>query len=220
MSPRRPRLYADRGCPFAHRVLALLEHLNCEHVLIEAPVGDKPKGLAQHSPSERIPFLVHGDIAISESRVMLEYLAEHHDFRGAFPADLETRTLHRHAMALVDDFLAPLLFRAYTAADALRLTDTLDAIEDATGTVAPGPCLLAFHIAPIWLRFQWWHPEGPVTRAMAARTDLARWLDAANHLDSLSRTAPDRATHLADIERARRAGLIPASLTPARASNI
>ena len=28
---------------------------------------------------------------------------------------------------------------------------------------APAPCVLTFHVAPIWLRLQWWRPAGAVT---------------------------------------------------------
>jgi hypothetical protein len=143
-----------------------------------------------------------------ESRVMLEYLAEHYEFKKSYPTDLGARSLHRHAMAVVDDFLVSLLFGRMDI-DAHRLDDALRALEDAAATVVPQPCLLAFHVAPIWLRFRLWYPEHAVFRAVQVRGTLCSWLDAAIQLDSLRRTAPDPASHAEDLTRARQAALLP-----------
>jgi len=111
-------------------------------------------------------------------------------------------------MAVVDDFLVPVLFGRMDV-DAHRLDDALKAVEDAAATVAPQPCLLAFHVAPIWLRFRLWNPEHAVIRAVQVCGSLYGWLDAAVRLDGLRRTAPDPATHEEDLTRARQAALLP-----------
>lgn len=202
-------LFADRGCPFAHRVLALFEHLGCPPDLRESVVGEKPDGIYRYSAGGAIPLLVHGDLVLTESRVMLEHLAEYYSFADAYPADLMARSRHRHAMAVVDDFLAPLLFgRSDTHVDGPRLEDALRVLEEATATVAPHPHLLAIHLAPIWLRFRVWHPAHAVTRAIEARSVLRAWLDSALLLDCLRRTAPDPVTHQQDLARARQLGLL------------
>jgi glutathione S-transferase len=199
-------LFSDHGCPFTHRVLALLDHLGHQPERRESMVGEKPDGVHQYSSSGCVPLLVHGDLVLTESRVMLEHLAEHYELAGAYPADLGARSRHRQAIAVVDDFLAPLLFaRADTEVDGPRLDDVLGFVEHATATVAPHACLLAFHVAPIWLRFRWWHPAGSVTRAVEARGKLCGWLDAVVELDSLKRTASDPATPAQALSRARKA---------------
>jgi glutathione S-transferase len=210
LSPAIPILYSDRGCPFAHRVLALVEHLGCPIEGHESALGEKPSGVFRHSASGRIPLLAHGELAITESRVMLEYLSETFDFADAYPAELQGRTLHRHAMAVVDDFFASALFRPSDVEIAgLRLDDAVRDLATATATVSPRPCLLAFHVAPIWLRFRVWHPNGAVTRAIEANPPLRDWLDAAVALEAITRTAPDPAVHRGDLARARQAGLLP-----------
>lgn len=119
-------------------MLALLDHLGCPPDLRESMVGEKPEGLYQYSSSGHIPLLVHGDLVLTESRVMLEHLAEHYGLDEAYPADLGARSLHRHAMAVVDVFLAPLLFTPTdTDVDAPGLDDALRALEDATASAAP-----------------------------------------------------------------------------------
>lgn len=144
-------------------------------------------------------------------RPTVEYLAEAHGFAEAYPAAVQQRARQRHAMALIDGVLVPNVFReaVESAKDEARLAECLSAIEE-VATTAPAPSLLAFHVAPMWLRLQWWQPEGAATRAIRARPYLAAWLDAAAALSSVGRTAPDAAENRADFERARAAGKAPA----------
>lgn len=205
-----PVLFYDRGCPYAQRVLALCDYLGCPIELRQSHVGHKPAGVQRYSASGALPLLVHGDLVLTESRVMIEHLAELHRFAEAYPADLGARTLHRHAMALVDNVLGPVLLgRTRADVDGPRFRETLDAIEAATATAPPGPSLHTMHVAPIWLRFRLWQPTGDVTRAIESRPALCRWLDAAVRVGCVARTAPDTATHLEDLATARQAGLLP-----------
>ena len=185
-------------------------HLGHPPELHESIVGEKPAGLAQYSASSMIPLLVHDDLVLTESRVILEHLTDHYAYADAYPAELGARSRHRHAMAVVDTFFVPLLFgRMDAEVDDLQLEDGLRALEEATASGIPQPHLLAIHVAPIWLRFRLWQPAHIVTRAIEARTALCRWLNTAVELDCLSRTAPDPVTHQEDVVRARQAGLLP-----------
>lgn len=184
----RPVLFMDRGCPFAHRVLALLDHLDVAHDTKAAPVGQIPDGLEAWSPSGRIPLLVHGAIAIGESRVMLEHLAEAYAFDCAYPSELVRRTLHRHAMALFDNFLIPTLLRGDDGLATARLAECVDVLERVTADSLPEPGLLAFHLAPMWLRCKWWRRDRAITHALASRRALAGWLDDAARLPAIVRT--------------------------------
>jgi glutathione S-transferase len=182
------RLFADRGCPFAHRVLALMDHLGLQCETSMSPIGEHPEGLSSFSPSGRIPLLVHDDLVIGESRVILEHLSEAHGFADAYPDDLRRRTLHRQAMALVDAFIAPRVFREDGPGSEARVSECLDLIaEVATGPAVPS--LFAFHVAPMWIRLQWWRPDSLVTHAIRKRSALATWLDAAATLAPVARTA-------------------------------
>lgn len=179
-------------------MLALLDHLDVPCELKQAPVGQFPDGLERWSPSGRIPLLVHGEVVIGESRVMLEYLSEAYEFEAAYPAGLSERTRHRYAMALMDGFLAPALATG-GALEVARLGECLDVIEDAALAAPDVPCLLTMHLGPLWLRFQWWRPEWEVTRAIRGRTKLVAWLDAAASVDAVVRTAPSRSAHVAEF---------------------
>lgn len=170
-------LFVDRGCPYAHRVLALLAHLGVDARVSEGPVGGPIPGLARYSRSGRVPLLVDGSLVIGESRVMMEHLAERHAMKHALPEGLAARTLHRHAMAIFDpQFGSRLLHETPLPTD--RLEEVVDAIEVAARGAQPGS-LLAFHLAPFWLRLRLWRPRNPITIALSARASLAAWLDAA-----------------------------------------
>jgi len=190
ISPPRPLLLSDRGCPYAHRVLSLLDHLGVTHEARQAPIGQLPDGLRSWSPSGRVPLLVHGEIVIGESRVMLDYLAEAYAFASAYPRELAARTLQQHAMALMDIVVAPRLSLGDKDLDEPRVAECLDIFESVAVATPFEPCLLAFHFAPVWLRFQWWRPNGAVTRAIRSRPRLAAWLDRAATLASVARTGP------------------------------
>ncbi|MCO4762067.1 MAG: glutathione S-transferase [Myxococcales bacterium] len=203
-------VFSDRGCPYAHRVLALLAHLGVPFDHRQAMLGDKPPGIERYSARGSIPLLVDGELVLTESRVILSYLAEAYDFEGAFPGHLAHRTRHRLAMALVDDWLAPALFGQRDVPGA-RAREVLDALQQATVT-PPHPSLLAFHVAPIWLRYRRLRPTSEITRAIEARTALCGWLDAVAALPAIERTAPDPLTHTEDLRRAIAAGLVRTDL--------
>jgi glutathione S-transferase len=146
-------------------------------------------------------LLVHGDLSIGESWVMLDYLAETYAFEGAYPASMTERTLQREAMAIVDGQIAKGLMGDSGLAPP-RLTECVDRLEAITRLSAPVPSVMAFHVAPIWLRLQWWQPEGDVTRLIRRRPQLAEWLDATTRLSAVARTSPTRAENVRDFEAA------------------
>jgi glutathione S-transferase len=187
-------------------VIALVDHLDFEIERRESMVGDLPEGIADYSSSGAIPLLVDGDLVITESRVMLEHLAERQGFDAAYPEDLASRTRHRHAMAVTDENLVPALSGAESTR---RIPETLDALE-AVADGEPTVCLMTLHIAPIWLRLRLWQPRGDFARAIEARPSLRRWLDDTVALPCIARTSPDPKVHAQDLARAREAGLMPA----------
>lgn len=187
----------------------MLDYLDVAFNRREAALGTKPAGIERYSPSGRIPLLVHEGLTISESRVILDYLAGRYGFADAYPDDLVPRTRHRYAIAVADDVLAPLLFPGAVADNELRTTEVLDAMEAATATVRPGASMLAMHLGPLWFAFRAWHPGGPTTRAIRARPALHEWLEAAAALPFVTRSATDPAIVARDLRRARDAGLIP-----------
>lgn len=198
MSVERFLLLSDRGCPFAHRVRALFAHLGVEHDHAESPPGTHPPALTRWSPSHRLPLLVQQGIGIGESRVMLEWVAEAHAFAGAYPAGTLDRALHREAMTIVDEKIAPTLFHDRPVRPA-RLAELLDRLTFVAERTPSTTCLLTLHVAPIWLRLQWWRGEGAITKAILERPPLATWLDAAAALPAVVATSPSKAENIEDF---------------------
>lgn len=193
----RSVLFSDFACPYAHRVLATLAHLGVPFDHREAPTGQHPEGLERYSPSGRLPLWVDAHGALGESSVLVEHLAEVHGFRDAWPASPRARALQREAMALADASVTRLLFlpdpvpRRQAAFD-----ECLDRLEAVTGEALPEPSILAFHLAPVWLRFDRWHPGSAPVGAVRARPTLLAWLDRVAALEPVVRTA----TGVADEE--------------------
>lgn len=188
----RPVVYWDTGCPYAQRIQALLVHLGVPFDSEEAPHGHRPPGLFAWSPSGRIPFFVQGDLGLGESRVILEYLAEAYGFGAAWSADLRERALERQAAALFDVVLVPSVFRDDAKVAEARLAECLDVFE-AIADRPVAPSLLAFLVAPMWLRLTWWRPERPVTQALHERARLRAWLDGIGQLPAVVATSPSDA---------------------------
>lgn len=198
MSVERFLLVSDRGCPFAHRVRALFAHLGVEHDHVESAPGTHPPELARWSPSHRLPILVQRGVGIGESRVMLEWVAEAYAFADAYPADPLDRALHREAMAIIDEKIAPTLLREQPLRPA-RLAELLDRLTYVAERTPPTTCMLTLHAAPIWQRLQWWRGQGPITKAILARAPLAAWLDAAAALPAVVATSPSKAENIEDF---------------------
>ncbi len=204
----RPLLFADRGCPYAQRVLALVRHLDADVECQESVVGEKPVGVFSYSSRGAIPMLVHDGLVFTESRVMLEHLAEYFRLSDALPAQLNERSLHRHTMAVADGTLARWLF-APGDPDVPSLEDACRALSASVAIGPLQPSLLALHVAPMWIRYRLFRPRSAVVCRVEATPSLAAWLDDAASLPCIQDTLPDRGVLASDLRRAHAAGLIP-----------
>lgn len=199
-------VYSDFGCPFAHRVLAILTELGLEFEHHESEIGVHPKGLELHSPSGRLPILVHGDLVLGESVVILEYLADRFGFDAPFHRDSASRARQREVLAMVDVHLTPLVFTSGEPPDMARFEEFLDVL---TRAILPGPApLLTFVLGPVWLRLRWKGDSADFMRSIRARPLLEDWLDAMADQKSVTDTAPARAAVRREVLSARAAGRI------------
>ncbi len=200
------QLYSDFGCPYAHRVLALLTELGLEFDHHESPIGAHPDGLEPHSPSGRLPILVHGDLVLGESVVILEYLADTFGFDAPFHADPTSRARQREVLAMVDVHLTPLALTSGVPPNMARFEEFLDVL---TRAVLPGPpSLLTFALGPIWLRLRWKGDAAEFMRSIRARPLLEHWLDAMADQPSVTATAPAQTALKRALQSARAAGRI------------
>lgn len=212
MSDERPILFSDRGCPFAWRVRAMIDALGIDVDRRECLVGSKPLGIEGFSRHKRIPLWVEGDLVLSESRVMLEYLAQKHGVTTNQCSAAHT-ALRRQAMGMLDHTVVPLL-PGGPIGDPSRLEDAARALRDAFRLAAPSADVFTWHVAPILWSLRRWHPNGRATAVLSADPEVYAWVDDALLIPSLAATAPDPVTFAADIARAREAGLIEAEVAP------
>ncbi|MBX5480709.1 MAG: glutathione S-transferase family protein [Myxococcaceae bacterium] len=190
------QLYSADGCPYAQRVRALLTHLQVPFDLHEIDLKNKPKQFLELSPTGRVPLLVDGDHKLYESFVLLQYVAEKSRFTQAFSSDVGLRARQRLAMIQFDGVISPAVMKALREAkyEPTELVEReLDELEETVRRTGSGPSLLAFHLAPFWLRWGWVRPHIPLLASFDRRTDLKRWLDEAVAMAPVQKTQPDRA---------------------------
>ncbi len=186
----RPYLaLAEAGLPF-------------EEVLIRLDQPDSRALIVRHSPSGRVPALIHGDLVIWDSLSILEYLAETFPEAKLWPADRRVRAWARSVSTEMHAGFAdlrrelPMDLRARTprvpspaaAADIQRILASWEACREAFG--AKGPFLFGdFSIAdcmyaPVVGRFVTYDvPVSPVARAymdaIGSLPAMLSWVEAA-----------------------------------------
>ena len=193
------KLVADEGCPFTHRIRALAAHLGLELERIEVPIGRKHPVALAHSPTGRVPLLVHDGLVIGESVVIGDYLADVSGWSG-FPDQPAGRARHREAMALFDSQVAMGVLRPSPVDP--RTLEVLDLLDALVAVLRVEPSRLAFHLGPFYYRLVHWYPDGPLRDAFRRRPDLSAWLDAVCALEPVAANSPSAAEAAAHLEAA------------------
>jgi glutathione S-transferase len=107
-------LYVNSGytSPYALAVFVTLKEKNLPFDIVEidmAKEGHHAPDYAKRSLTERIPTLVHGDFAISESSAICEYLEEAFpDSKRVYPQSVRERARARQVQAFVRSDLMPI----------------------------------------------------------------------------------------------------------------
>ena len=70
------KLYTFKLCPFAHRVRLTLAEKGLSAERIEVDLKNKPEEFVAISPHRRVPLLLHGELRVWESAVIMAYLDE------------------------------------------------------------------------------------------------------------------------------------------------
>ena len=202
-----PTLYADYGCPFAHRVLALLHHAEISFDFVEVAHGEV--AIPERNPLGALPLLTHGELVLAESAVINEYLADRYKVASALSPQVGRRAQQRQAMALVDRYLAPLLFTRPDVEQSDSLRRALPIVESAlTSSDLIG--LVEFHIAPLWRWVSRFRRDHPAVATVATRPTLHRRLEQLLLLPCIERTGPDDTELRAQVARAQSDGRLPA----------
>ena len=98
-------MYSWHLSPFAGKARIALARKNVAVELIEINPADRPKELRELNPTNRVPVLVVGDVAVRESTPICEWAEEVGDGPSLWPADPAERAAARGLLRWVDDEL-------------------------------------------------------------------------------------------------------------------
>ncbi|KAJ3690386.1 hypothetical protein LUZ61_019565 [Rhynchospora tenuis] len=122
--------------PFAIRVKMVLEQKGLSYEYLEDDLLNKSELLLKHNPIyKKVPVLIHGDRAICESLVILQYIDENWSKTGlpVLPVDPYERAIARFWATYVDDKLVTsfigILKATTEEAKAQKIADTHTALE-------------------------------------------------------------------------------------------
>ncbi|KAM0054861.1 putative glutathione transferase [Helianthus debilis subsp. tardiflorus] len=103
------KLFATWSSPFVKRIIWALKLKNIEHEIIYEDLDNKSPELLKYNPiHKKVPVLVHNEIPICESLVILEYIDETwKDARPLLPKDPLDKANQRFWAKFSDDQVLP-----------------------------------------------------------------------------------------------------------------
>nr|APX61042.1 putative glutathione S-transferase omega class member 3b [Leptinotarsa decemlineata] len=85
------RVYSNKFCPFAQRVLLVLKAKEIPHDIVNINIFNKPEWYFNIHLEGKVPALLDGSKIIIESLDICEYIEETYPERPLYPSDPETK---------------------------------------------------------------------------------------------------------------------------------
>ncbi len=95
-------LFSSANCPHSHRVRIVMAEKGITVDIIDIG-GDKPEDLVELNPYNTTPTLVDRDLALYDSRVIMDYIDERFPHPPLMPVDPVSRAKSRLALFHVDN---------------------------------------------------------------------------------------------------------------------
>jgi glutathione S-transferase len=193
-----PRLWSWNLSPFAGKVRVAFAEKGVPVELLEIHPVKRPPRLRELNPTNRVPVLEVGDVAIRESSAICDWLEDTHPDPSLWPADPAERAAARGMLRWVDDELSVNFFLSMRKqafgrdktdpedivellqSRLVRRWATLEALLGRTDGPwlcgAEDPTLADLAAIPLAVRLPQWKPELAPDPAEYPRA--AAWLDA------------------------------------------
>ncbi len=165
--PQPLRLWTFRTSPFAGKARIAFVEKGVDVELVEIHPARRPERLRELNPTNRVPALEVGDVALRESSVICEWLEDTHPDPPLWPADPTLRAWARGWARYIDDTITIDFFNgmrklAFGRAD----DDPEDVVERSLGRLARRWLVLEGALGR--------HPDGPwLTGAEFSLADVA-----------------------------------------------
>lgn len=122
---------------YSHRIRLVLAEKGVSAEVIDVDPDDKPQELARLNPYNSLPTLVDRDLALYESRVIMEYLDERFPHPPLLPVYPVARAQSRLWMHRLERDWAPLVDSIETSSDRKTLTQARQALRESLLAIAP-----------------------------------------------------------------------------------
>ncbi|KAF0191579.1 MAG: glutathione S-transferase [Gammaproteobacteria bacterium] len=135
---RRPvmTLFSDAQCPLSHRTRIAVAEKNINVNVVTVSRGCLPEDLIDLNPYNTVPTLVDRDLALYDSRIIMEYLDERYPHPPLMPVDPVSRARSRLMLYCIDrDWYS--LLDDIESTDGSRLVAARKMLRDALTVIAP-----------------------------------------------------------------------------------
>jgi len=194
------KVVSDIICPFAQRVIGVLELKGVDYELERISLGDKPDWFLKASPNAQVPIIIEDRGVLFESSAICEYLDDVYGEPKLHPQDPFKRAQHRAwAELAAKNYLVQCPTMRSPTAEIFeeRKAKFLTAFEKVEKVLAEGPCFDGGRLSMVDAV---WHPllhRAAVVQKhtgfdfLSAFPKAKKWQQELMKIDALARSVPE-----------------------------